>query len=110
MSARAQERRQRRADQARRAGDRHDQALGARVSCVAMGGQIVGELPVPIDEHRAQRRGGHGRVDAVVHPRRPPVVATSLNSCVCVQRPTIRGGHDLGPSDESTSTNRCGGS
>ena len=35
---------------------------------VAVGGEVVGELAVPVDERRSQRGAGHGRLDPVVHP------------------------------------------
>ena len=76
MAAGAQKRGQRRTDQSRRPGDgdgrRGQTVLGGQPVC----GQIVGQLAVPVDEHRAQRRPGHRRFDPVDHPG--PVVADVL--------------------------------
>ena len=48
---------------------------GARLGGVAVGGEVVDELALPVDERRPQRRGGHRRLDLVVHQGPRSVVA-----------------------------------
>ncbi len=67
VPAGGQKRRERRPDQAGRARDRDDHRLRARRRGVAVGGQVVGELAMPVDERGPQRRTGHRGVDLVAH-------------------------------------------
>ena len=55
-----------------------------------MGGQVVGQLAMPVDERRPQRRTGNRGVDLVAHPVPPP--GASENSWVCRHQPITRGG------------------
>ena len=61
-----QERGQRGADQAGRPGHRDDEPARTRLRGVAVRGQVVGQLPVPVGEGGAQRRTGHRGVHLVV--------------------------------------------
>ena len=81
VAASRQKRRQCRADQTGRARDGHDERSQARIARVAVRGQVVGELTVPVDERRAQGRCGHRRVDAVVHPRPVGRLAELVRVC-----------------------------
>ena len=64
-----QQRRQRGADQAARAGDRYRQRVRADRPSPGQRGQVGGELPVPVDEHGPQCPGGQRGVDHVGHQR-----------------------------------------
>ena len=52
-----------------RAGDGDDHRLGARLGGIAMRGEVVGQLAMPVDERRPQGRAGNRGVDLVAHPR-----------------------------------------
>ncbi len=69
VPAGGQQRGQRRADQAAGAGDRHRQRVLADIAGAGQGGQVGGELPVPVDEHGPQRPGGQRGLDHVGHQR-----------------------------------------
>jgi hypothetical protein len=73
MTAGAQKRGQRRADQSRGSGDRDGRRGQTVLGGQLVGGQIVGQLTVPVGEHRAQHRPGYPRVDPVDDPG--PIVA-----------------------------------
>ena len=62
-----QKRREGRPDQTGCARDRDDHRLRARRRGIAMRGQVVGELAMPVDERGPQRRTGHRGVDLVAH-------------------------------------------
>ena len=68
MPAGMQKRGHRRTDQSRRPGDRDGQRSQTALGRQLVGGQIVGQLAMPIDEHRTQRGAGHRRLDPVDHP------------------------------------------
>ena len=69
VPAGGQQRRQRGADQAARAGDRYCQRVRADRASPGQRGQVAGELPVPVDEHGPERPGGQRGVDHVGHQR-----------------------------------------
>ena len=71
VAAGGQQRGQRGADQAARAGDRDRQRVGAHRAGAGVSGQVIGELPVPVDEHGPQHPGGHRGVDHVGDQRGP---------------------------------------
>jgi hypothetical protein len=67
VPAAGQERRQCRAHQTRRAGDRNRHRPDPGIGGLAVGGEVVGELAVAIDERRPQRRTGNHGVHTVAH-------------------------------------------
>ena len=68
VPAGGQQRGERRAHQAGSAGDRDRAGRQPRLGGIAVRGQIVGQLAMPVDERRTQGGGGHRRIDAVVNP------------------------------------------
>ena len=69
VAAGGQQRRQRGADQAARAGDRYRQRVRADRAGPGQRGQVTSELPVPVDEHGPERAGGQRAVHYVGHQR-----------------------------------------
>jgi hypothetical protein len=65
VTAGGQQRRQRAANQAAGAGDRDRQRVRAGRAGAGVGGQVLGQLPVPVGEHRPQRPGWQRRLDHV---------------------------------------------
>ncbi|WP_232240627.1 hypothetical protein [Kutzneria sp. 744] len=70
VAAGAEQGRELRADQAAAAGDRDRHRIRAELTRPPMSGQVVGQLPVPVGDHRSQQGLGHRGVDPVGDPRR----------------------------------------
>lgn len=110
VTAGGQESRQRGADKSGGSGDGDGHTTGT--GRVSVGGEVLGKLAVPIGEGGAQRGTRHGGVDDVVDAGGPlPSVLHRRRHSGggAATQPITRGGHVIRPSDESTSTNWCGG-
>ena len=68
MSAGAEKCAQRRPDEARRSRDRHRCRPQPVLGCLRVRGEVIGQLAVPIGEHRAQCQRGHRCLNPVDHP------------------------------------------